>query len=112
MKIQTSVDAPCGCAPWVVSTRVVSTGVSSNEFHPPIRSVNSDKTTQNPKHHWQWKTGSLGSVINQFKGNVKKSVKTINILFGWQSNYNDLVIWNFKSYIRIKNYYCPIKNRM
>ena len=92
------------CALCRYAPRGVSTGVSSNEFHPPIRSVNSDKTTKNPNHHWQWKTGSLGSVINQFKGDVKKSVKTINILFDWQSNYNDSIIWDFQSYLRIKKY--------
>jgi putative transposase len=87
-------------APWGVSTRGVSNGV----FHAPIRSVNSDKTTSNPNHHWQWKSGSLGSVINHFKGDVKKSATTIDSLFGWQANYNDSIIWDFQSYLRIKNY--------
>ncbi len=79
-------------------------GNVTNAFHPPIRNGENDKTTQNQHHHWQWKPGVLGSVINQFKGDLKKSAKTIDPLFNWQSNYNDSVIWDVQSYLTIKDY--------
>ena len=37
---------------------------------------------------------SLGSIINQFKGSVKRSANQNNGSFQWQSNYHDRIIRN------------------
>ena len=79
-------------------------GANPPYFHPPIRPNIIDKTTENPNHHWQWKTGNLGSIINQFKGDVTKAARVIKPNFEWQSRFWDSIIWDARAYFYIKKY--------
>ena len=47
---------------------------------------------------------SVSSIINHFKGSVKKSCQANNLNFAWQSRFHDRIIRNEKEYFAIKRY--------
>ncbi len=55
---------------------------------------------KNPK----WKSGTLGSIINQYKRICTINARKINPDFGWQSRFYDHIIRNEKSYNNISKY--------
>lgn len=49
--------------------------------------------------------GSISSIINHLKGDLKKWCKANNyLMFAWQARFHDHIIRNSKSYNRINNY--------
>jgi hypothetical protein len=55
-------------------------------------------------HRKEWKPGSLGVIINQFKRICTIHARKIDPSFEWQSNYNDRIIWNDHSFFIIADY--------
>ena len=51
-----------------------------------------------------WKPGTLGVIINQYKRIVTINARKINSEFAWQSRYYDHIIRNQKSFYNIRNY--------
>jgi len=47
---------------------------------------------------------SVSSIINHFKGSVKKSCKTNNLNFDWQPRFHDRIVRNEREYFAIKRY--------
>jgi len=58
----------------------------------------------NPHHHPEWKPGSLGSIINQFKSACTKKICKINPSFAWQSRFHDHIIRDETSLDNIRQY--------
>ena len=83
--------------------------ISSDGFvETPQWGVSTTKTGErNPRHHPEWKPGVLGSIINQFKGAVKKQCNEFNYDFHWQSRFYDHIIRTEESLYKIRAY---IKN--
>jgi len=53
----------------------------------------------------KWKSGTLGSIVNQFKSTCTKQIRNnINSNFVWQSRFYDHIIRNEKSLNRIRQY--------
>lgn len=47
---------------------------------------------------------SISSIINHFKGSVKRSCQVNNLKFVWQSRFHDRIIRNEREYFAIKRY--------
>ena len=63
--------------------------------------------TEKPKNggkNEQWKPGTIGVIINQYKRIVTINNRKINPKFKWQSNYHDHIIRNSFSFENIQNY--------
>ncbi len=63
--------------------------------------------TKKPKNvgkNEQWKPGTIGVIINQYKRIVTIFNRKINPDFKWQSNYHDHIIRNTLSFENIQNY--------
>jgi len=63
--------------------------------------------TEKPKNggkNEQWKPGTIGVIINQYKRIVTINNRKINPKFKWQSNYHDHIIRNSISFENIQNY--------
>jgi REP element-mobilizing transposase RayT len=52
----------------------------------------------------EWKPGTIGVIINQYKRMVTIHNRKINPNFAWQSNYHDHIIRNSISFENIQNY--------
>ena len=52
----------------------------------------------------QWKPGTIGVVINQFKRICTIKFRKINPNFGWQSRFHDRIIRNEQELNRIRKY--------
>lgn len=52
----------------------------------------------------QWKPGTIGVIINQYKRIVTINNRKIDPNFKWQSNYHDHIIRNSNSFENIQNY--------
>lgn len=74
---------------WGVSTN----GVSNNM-------IKTCKTHHNP----EWKSGTIGVIINQFKSICTKNIHKIRPDFAWQPRYHDHIIRNDKEYNDIQAY--------
>jgi len=59
---------------------------------------------QNKYQNSQWKTGSLGAIINQFKSICTKQIRKISPNFAWQSRYYDHIIRNENEFQKISEY--------
>ncbi len=61
---------------------------------------------KNPHHNPQWKSGCLGSTINQYKRICTIHIKTKNLdpNFAWQPRFYDHIIRDEKSLNRIREY--------
>jgi len=84
---------------------------SHGAYLQPQKSSQHPQKTDNPYHKPQWKPGTLGVIINQFKSSVTRIVNSqqgLNISpnganFGWQALFHDRIIRN-DEYERIKLY--------
>ncbi len=56
--------------------------------------------TRNPN----WKSKSLGVIINQYKRICTIDIRKINPDFSWQSRYHDRIIRDLDEYLRIRKY--------
>ena len=73
----------------------------------PIHISPIKKESQKPKNggqNEQWKPGTIGVIINQYKRIVTINNRKINATFKWQSNYHDHIIRNSFSFEKIQNY--------
>jgi len=73
----------------------------------PIYNSSIQNETQKPKNggkNEQWKPGTIGVIINQYKRIVTINNRKINPNFKWQSNYHDHIIRNSFSFENIQNY--------
>ncbi len=61
-------------------------------------------TIRNKNHKIEWKPGTIGVIINQFKRICTINSRKINPNFGWQSRFYDHIIRNEKSLHNIRNY--------
>ncbi len=62
-------------------------------------------TGRNIHHRKEWKSGSLGVIINQFKGTTTKRLHLLGYKnFKWQANYYDHIIRNEQDYNNIWDY--------
>jgi len=52
----------------------------------------------------EWKPGTIGVIVNQYKRMVTIHNRKINPNFAWQSNFHDHIIRNSKSFENIQNY--------
>ncbi len=59
----------------------------------------------NPHHNPQWKKGTIGVIINQFKSSVTREIRkqNPNSTFAWQSKFHDHILrcWDIE---RVRNY--------
>lgn len=79
-----------------ISTGCISTGLSTVDPQKP-KPKNGGKIDE-------WKPGTIGVIINQYKRMVTIHNRKINPNFAWQSNYHDHIIRNSKSFENIQNY--------
>ena len=79
-----------------ISTGGISTGLSTDIPQKP-KPKNGGKIDE-------WKPGTIGVIINQYKRMVTIHNRKINPNFAWQSNYHDHIIRNSKSFENIQNY--------
>ena len=79
-----------------ISTGCISTGLSTDIPQKP-KPKNGGKIDE-------WKPGTIGVIINQYKRMVTIHNRKINPNFAWQSNYHDHIIRNSKSFENIQNY--------
>ena len=87
------------CAPQPTQTPF---NISSPILISPIQNE-----TQKPKNggkNEQWKPGTIGVIINQYKRIVTINNRKIYRDFKWQSNYHDHIIRNSFSFENIQNY--------
>ena len=89
----------------------VSTAYPSTRSPSHVSSNNNISTkhieTEKPKNggkNEQWKPGTIGVIINQYKRIVTINNRKINPKFKWQSNYHDHIIRNSFSFENIQNY--------
>lgn len=61
-------------------------------------------TALKPHHRPEWKSDSLGSIINQFKSVCTKKIWKIDPAFAWQSRFYDHIIRNEESLNNIRQY--------
>ena len=66
-----------------------------------------DAKPRKPMHRAEWKPGVLGSIINQFKGAVKRQCNEFGYDFQWQPRYHDSIVKNELILNKIREY---IKN--
>jgi len=79
-----------------ISTGCISTGLSTDIPQKP-KPKNGGKIDE-------WKPGTIGVIINQYKRMVTIHNRKINPNFAWQSNFHDHIIRNSKSFENIQNY--------
>ena len=79
-----------------ISTGGISTGLSTDIPQKP-KPKNGGKIDE-------WKPGTIGVIINQYKRMVTIHNRKINPNFAWQSNYHDHIIRNSIAFENIQNY--------
>ena len=79
-----------------ISTGCISTGLSTDIPQKP-KPKNGGKIDE-------WKPGTIGVIINQYKRMVTIHNRKINPNFAWQSNYHDHIIRNSIAFENIQNY--------
>jgi putative transposase len=55
-------------------------------------------------HRPEWKPGTLGVILNQYKRICTIHARKINPFFAWQVNFHDRVIWDDRGYYFIGQY--------
>jgi len=96
----TTVQTPCVETPhWGVSTN--NCGVTNN--HASANNCGAD-TKRNPHHNPEWKPGTIGVIINQFKSICTKHARRIRPDFAWQSRFHDHILRTEKNYNDAQNY--------
>ncbi len=60
--------------------------------------------TKNGGKNEQWKPGTLGVIINQYKRICTINARKINTEFGWQTRFHDSIIRNDLAFHTISNY--------
>ena len=71
------------------------------------RLYNNERGEPHPWHKSEWKSNSLGAIINQFKSVCTKRIRKIDPTFAWQSRFYDHIIRTESSLNKIRQY---IKN--
>ncbi len=61
-------------------------------------------TKRNPNHHPEWKPGTIGVILNQFKRICTIKSREINPDFAWQPRFHDRIIRNENELNRIRHY--------
>ena len=92
----------------VVAETIYNATNETNET--PRRGVSTgtvDAKPRKPMHRAEWKPGVLGSIINQFKGAVKRQCNEFGYDFQWQPRYHDSIVKNELILNKIREY---IKN--
>jgi len=97
----------------VVKTNIVETPtniIETNTVETPklgvsttITNTNNIKKTTGGKNK-KWKSGTLGTIINQYKRICTINARKINSDFAWQSRFYDHIIRNEESYQNIVKY--------
>ena len=60
---------------------------------------------RNPHHHAEWKSGSLGSILNQFKSKCTKRIHAAGLSdFAWKSRFHDRIVRSEEEWRRIGDY--------
>jgi putative transposase len=93
----------------VVETPQRGVSISADNIQNSKKSINFHNPQIASK---KWKSGSIGSIVNQIKSISTKRINKIHKLFGWQSRYYDEIIkdephyWSTKKYIQnnLKNW--------
>ncbi|MBN1386863.1 MAG: hypothetical protein JW965_00350 [Bacteroidales bacterium] len=80
-------------------TEIYSTSVGTPKLGVPTM-----PDSINPTRKPNWKSNSLGLIINQYKRICTIDIRKINPDFSWQSRYHDRVIRDCDEYYRIRNY--------
>ena len=75
----------------------------SSTIHISTKHIETEKPKNGGKIE-QWKPGTIGVIINQYKRIVTIFNRKINPTFKWQSNYHDHIIRNSLSFENIQNY--------
>jgi putative transposase len=75
----------------------------SSTIHISTIKIETEKPKNGGKNE-QWKPGTIGVIINQYKRIVTINNRKINPKFKWQSNYHDHIIRNSFSFENIQNY--------
>lgn len=75
----------------------ISTGCISTDIPQKPKPKNGGKIDE-------WKPGTIGVIINQYKRMVTIHNRKINPNFAWQSNYHDHIIRNSIAFENIQNY--------
>ena len=86
------------------SASVGTTGNISTSVGTPNLGVPTVPDSINPTRIPNWKSNSLGLIINQYKRICTINIRKINPNFLWQSRYHDRVIRDWDEYQRIRNY--------
>ena len=61
--------------------------------------------TRNPHHQPEWRSGSLGSIMNQFKRACTKRIRDIGCDdFAWQTRFHDQIIHDQRALETIRRY--------
>ena len=77
---------------------------NTNIKTPNVETPNLETPNLGVSTHSQWKPGTLGVIINQFKRICTKNARMINPNFAWQSRFYDHIIRNKDSFYKIVNY--------
>ena len=86
------------------STSVGTTGNISTSVGTPNLGVPTVPDSINPTRIPNWKSNSLGLIINQYKRICTINIRKINPNFSWQSRYHDHIIRTRDEYLAIKKY--------
>ncbi len=67
---------------------------------------NAEKQIRNPNHKPEWKPGSVGAIINQFKSICTKRIHQIHPALDrvWQPRFHDRIIRNEDELNRVRDY--------
>jgi putative transposase len=79
-------------------------GVSTSSTVTTTNNINELPKPKNGGKNDQWKPGTIGVIINQFKRVVTIHSRKINQNFAWQSRYHDHIIRNSASFENIQKY--------
>ena len=89
----------------------VSTSTASPVATPTASIPPSTKKQRNKNHKPEWKPGTIGVILNQFKRictiksrNVKTPNLGVPVPFAWQPRFHDRIIRNENELNRIRNY--------
>lgn len=81
-----------------------NSGVSGNSNPNPNQITNTETPKLGVSTRKQWKPGSLGVIINQYKRAVSISARKIHSDFSWQSRFHDKIIHHENEFYQIRFY--------
>ena len=98
--ISTISTTPSTTIPTTPSTDMPNLGISTQPTTPDIPKLGISTGGKID----EWKPGTIGVIINQYKRMVTIHNRKINPDFKWQSNYHDHIIRNSLAFENIQNY--------